>query len=101
MKCQECKKNGINPLSKMGLIFGLEVRCSQCGTAYRLHKGLSFFISVALQFSILVSIFYAFVQLEKYIAYVGVVLGFTLLGAIALVLPVKKLPGLKLRRTRS
>ncbi len=97
MKCQECRQNGIKPLAKMGLIFDLRVRCSKCGTEYQLHKGLSFFVSVFLQLSILVSTFYAFAYLKTYIAFAGVAMGFALVGAITFLLPLKKQPGLKFR----
>ncbi len=97
MKCQECRQNGVKPLAKIGLIFDLRVRCSKCGAEYQLHKGLSFFISIFLQLSILVSIFYAFAYLESYIVYAGVAVGFVLVGSITLLLPLKKQPGLKFR----
>ena len=98
MQCQECKENGINPLNKAGLIFDLGVRCSKCGVEFRLHKGLAFFISLLFEITVLLSIVYAFVYMDAYIAYLGVFLGLILVGAIALVLPMRKQSELGFKR---
>ena len=98
MQCPECKQNGINPLSRVGLIFDLNVRCSKCGTEYYLHKGFSFVISLVVQAVTLLSIFYAFVYLDAYIAYTGVLVGLALVGTIALFLPIRKQTGLRFKR---
>jgi len=93
MQCQECKENGISSLNKAGLIFDLGVQCTKCGAEYRLRKGLALIISLLTQVVILLSIVYAFVYMEAYIAYIGIFLGLALVGAIGLLLPMRKQSG--------
>jgi len=89
MICCECDKNGISPFKKLGLIIGLNFRCSQCGTEFTLNKGIALIISMLVQISILFSVFFAFIHMATYLAYGVLVLALTFIGVLVVLLPVK------------
>lgn len=90
MKCPSCNENGINPLSKLGLIFRLDVRCQKCGARFGVSEIQSFLISVGLQGAVWLAILYALISLNTWAIYTGVVVGYALVAFVSLLVPLKQ-----------
>ena len=101
MKCQECGKNGIGALRRMGNVFNLSFRCSFCGTEYKLNRGVSFVLSLVLQIAIYFSILNALFNLNGFAAYLGVIVSLITSGLLSLVLPVKAVSRIGRNRDRN
>ena len=89
MKCCECNKDGISPFKKLGLLAGIDFRCSQCGTEFTLNKGFGFVVSILINISIWFSVIFAFYYMAAYLAYGTLVLAFVFIGTLVILLPLK------------
>lgn len=87
MKCPQCHQNGISPLRKLGLIFGLEVRCCKCSAQFESATMQSWLITIGLHGAIWLGILYAFSYHSIVAAYLGAVLGYVLMALVALLSP--------------
>ena len=89
MKCNECNKDGVSPFKKLGLILGINFRCSQCGAEFTLNKGLVLVVSMLVQISILFSVIFAFIHMTAYLAYGTLALALIFIGILVMLLPIK------------
>ncbi|KMT63882.1 hypothetical protein XM47_17155 [Catenovulum maritimum] len=89
MKCPECQSNGVGLISKLFLLFEIELRCSCCGSVFVLSKGVFLFINLALQSVIYFSIIYSFIYLSVDIVYLGLLVGILCLAVLVLFLPMR------------
>lgn len=98
MKCKECDEEGISLFSKFTLMFETTIHCRKCGTSFEFGRGLKFFIGFLFQSLVVLSIFYAFSELDKVSLYWAIGASFVALCIVISVLPLRVVRRLAGRR---
>ena len=98
MICSNCNQDGISKVSKILLLWNLNVKCKLCGSSYKLSFGLNIIIQTLMYASVLTVIAYAYSVQNILLLWIGTVITIILMSIIAMNLPINIIPGRGIRK---
>lgn len=101
IKCPECKKNGIQVIEKILMLFRIPVRCRVCGALFSLRMGASFIVMLLINAFFLFAIFFSIHFFSVRLLWLLVATGLIFLCVLILYLPMKKVSALRHKIARN